>query len=262
MAPADERPLVRHTVAIAADRYEEAIGALVDCFPDGFEEERARGRVLLSAYLPAGRSLRLPRGYVATSAPVPAGWRDGWRAFHRPLVIDRFWIGPPWHVDGAPPGGERVVIEPGQAFGTGAHGSTRATLELLLGLPAGGALLDIGCGSGVLSIVAARLGYDPVLAVDADPLAVEATRENARRNGEAISAARADALLDPLPAAPFAVANLQREILEPLFRRDGLPDSIVVSGLLEREPFEPPGWRSAAVRVRDGWRAEHLRRLR
>jgi ribosomal protein L11 methyltransferase len=153
------------------------------------------------------------------------------------------------------------VIEPAQAFGTGAHGSTRATVEVLLELPAGGPLLDIGCGSGVLSIVAARLGYDPVRAIDMDPLAVAATSENAGRNGVTVTAERADALRDPLPAAPFALANLQHEILVPLFRRDDLPDSIVVSGLLADEAFAPPGWRSELVRVREGWRAEHLRRV-
>ena len=263
MAPAPDEPaLLRHTVRIAAACYEEAMAALVDCFPGGFEEEVHGASVLLSTCLPEGSRLALPAGYTAVEEPVAAGWRDGWKAFHRPVVLGRFWIGPPWLADEAPPASEKVVIEPAQAFGTGAHGSTRATIELLLDLPPGGPILDIGCGSGVLSIVAARLGYAPVRALDMDPLAVEATRENAARNGATITADRADALTDPLPPVPFALANLQREILEPLFVHDGLPDSIVVSGLLEDEPFAPVGWRSEAVRVHDGWRAEHLLRAR
>ena len=96
------------------------------------------------------------------------------------------------------------MIEPGAAFGTGAHGSTQAAAALLLEREPGGALLDIGCGSGVLSILAARLGWGPIQAVDLDPLAVAATRENATRNGVALEAWQADALADPLPAVPFA----------------------------------------------------------
>jgi ribosomal protein L11 methyltransferase len=258
----DEPELVRHTVAIPAERYELAMAELDAAFPDGFEEEEEDGaRILLSTCLPVGERLALPAGYVAVETPVPAGWREGWRAFHRPVVLGGFWIGPPWSTGEAPGGAELVVIEPGQAFGTGAHGSTRATIELLLELPPGGPLLDIGCGSGVLSIVAARLGYEPVSAIDLDALAVSATRENASRNGVAVAATQMDVLRDPLPATPFALANLQHEILVPLFARDGLPDSIVVSGLLAEEPFAPAGWRSERVRVRDGWRAEHLLRV-
>ena len=75
------------------------------------------------------------------------------------------------------------MIDPGQAFGTGAHATTRLCLELLLALEPAGPLVDLGCGSGVLAIAAAKLGWAPVLGVDHDPLAVEATRENARVNG-------------------------------------------------------------------------------
>ncbi len=75
------------------------------------------------------------------------------------------------------------MIDPGQAFGTGAHATTRLCLELLLALEPSGPLVDLGCGSGVLAIAAAKLGWGPVLGVDHDPLAVEATRENARVNG-------------------------------------------------------------------------------
>ena len=76
-----------------------------------------------------------------------------------------------------------LVIDPGQAFGTGAHHTTRLCLELLLELEPAGAFADWGCGSGVLAIAAARLGWAPVLACDSDPAAVEATRENAAVNG-------------------------------------------------------------------------------
>ena len=71
-----------------------------------------------------------------------------------------------------------LVIDPGQAFGTGAHATTRLCLELMLELPAaGGSFVDLGCGSGVLAIAAARLGYAPVLALDNDPASVQATAD-------------------------------------------------------------------------------------
>src|SRR5204863_3412814 len=128
------------------------------------------------------------------------------------------WVGPPWF----PPEEIAVVIDPGRAFGTGAHGSTRAALALLQELEPGPAL-DLGCGSGVLSIAALRLGFGPVRAFDIDPLAVSATAENAAQNGVAVDVALSDVLNDPLPAAPLWLANLELHLLEPLLARPDLP---------------------------------------
>src|SRR5206468_8894660 len=85
---------------------------------------------------------------------VEAGWEDRWREFHRPVRVGPLWIGPPW--ESAPADANAVVIDPGRAFGTGAHPTTRLCLELLLEAPRG-RVLDVGCGSGVLAISAARL---------------------------------------------------------------------------------------------------------
>src|SRR5205085_141938 len=120
-------------------------------------------------------------------------------------VVGRFWVGPPW--EQAPEGVEPIVIDPGRAFGTGAHPTTRLTLGLLQELEPS-SLLDVGCGSGVLSIAAARLGFEPVLGTDLDDAAVEATLENARRNGVSVEARRSDALTEPLPASAVVVANV------------------------------------------------------
>ena len=89
------------------------------------------------------------------------------------------WIGPPW--ESAPADALAVVIDPGRAFGTGAHATTRLCLELLLDAPRG-SVLDVGCGSGVLAIAAARLGFGPVAAVDVDEIAVDAA--TGKRRGE------------------------------------------------------------------------------
>ncbi len=77
-----------------------------------------------------------------------------------------------------------LVVDPGQAFGTGAHATTRLCLELLLDVEPRGSLADLGCGSGVLALAAARLGFAPVVALDHEAAAVEATLENARANGD------------------------------------------------------------------------------
>ena len=100
------------------------------------------------------------RRFVVTPRTSPEGWEDRWRDFHHGVVVGRFWVGPPW--EEAPAGVEAIVIDPGRAFGTGAHPTTRLTLELLQELEPG-SLLDVGCGSGVLSIAAAKLGFAPVV---------------------------------------------------------------------------------------------------
>ena len=112
--------------------------------------------------------------------------------------MGRFWVGPPWEQPT-----ERftpVVIDPGRAFGTGAHATTRLSLDLLQDLEPS-SLLDIGCGSGVLSIAAAKLGFAPIVAVDNEQDAVEIADLNAHANGVELSAYRADALVDDLPHA-------------------------------------------------------------
>ncbi len=255
MADSAEPAFVRWTVRVTESEGEVALLAALAAFPAGVEEERDGDAVLISGYAEPGFVPDLD----ASADAVPPGWRDGWRAFHRPVRVGPFWIGPPWLEpdDGV----EAVVIEPGLAFGTGAHGSTRAAAALLLREPAPrGSLLDIGCGSGVLAIIAARLGHRSVRAFDVDPDAVAAACANATANGVAIEVWTADALAGPIPAAALQVANLQRSLLEPLADRAALGPRVIVSGLLEHERFRPLGYDVADSEECDGWLALLLER--
>ncbi len=166
-------------------------------------------------------------------------WSERWREFHRPVLVGaRLWVRPPW----APVRADAIdlVVDPAQAFGTGAHPTTRMSLELLMSVEPGGALSDLGCGSGVLAIAAARLGFGPVSAYDHDPAAVEATLDNARANGvELERVERFDLRSRPAPVAPTVTANLVRPLLlrvAELMRET--PAALIVSGLLEGEEDE------------------------
>jgi ribosomal protein L11 methyltransferase len=233
----------RWSLRVPAAESEAALLRMIELFPDGVEEESDGAGIVLSGYADERRAGDL------TEAAVREGWEDAWREFHRPVRQGRIWVGPPW----AEPEPVAVVIDPGRAFGTGAHGSTRAALELLQQLAPRPAL-DLGCGSGVLSIAAMKLGFGPVQAFDIDPLAVDATRDNAARNGVMVEAAHADVLSDPLPPAPLWLANLELRLIEPLLRRDDRPDLVLCSGLLASQTA------GGDVRAEvDGWAAEVVR---
>lgn len=185
------------------------------------------------------------------------GWADAWRRFHQPLKIGPLWIGPPWE---RPPNDSlAVVIDPGQAFGTGAHATTRLCLELLLTLEHA-SVADLGSGSGVLAISAAKLGFSPVVAIDHDEAAVVATRTNATANRVQIEVRAGDVLEDALPEASVGLANLERRLVERLAARP-VPETLVVSGFLASDRLQlPAGWRRHDRRELAGWAAELLRR--
>ena len=149
--------------------------------PAGFEEVDLGPHVELAVYTDAEGEDAIREAFDrVASEPVEPGWEDRWRSFHRPVRAGGLWIGPPW--EQVPADGPAVVVDPGRAFGTGAHPTTRACIELLAELERG-SVLDAGCGSGVIAVAAARLGFEPVFALDADPAAVEAAEATARRNG-------------------------------------------------------------------------------
>jgi ribosomal protein L11 methyltransferase len=226
---------------------------MLELFPEGFEEVDSSDSVELVAYTDAGGEERLWHVFGgARGTDVAADWRDRWKAFHRPVRVGPLWIGPPW--DEAPPDATTVVIEPGRAFGTGAHPTTQLCIELLLELERG-SVVDLGCGSGVLAIAAAKLGFAPVRALDSDEHAVASTRANARANGVDVDAALADALAADLPRTDIAVANITRPTLEALAPRLG-SRLVVGSGYLPTDSEDLPGHRHLRRVTRDSWAAD------
>ena len=247
--------LVRATVSVHMECAEEARAVALELAPGGFEESERGTTLTLVLYVAEGAVEPIRRAFGDVSVtPVEPGWEDGWRAFHRPVRVGGLWIGPPWE---QPEAGEpTVVIDPGRAFGTGAHATTRLCVELLARCRRG-ALLDVGCGSGVLAIAAARLGFEPVWAVDNDPVAVETTIANARANGVAITASFLDGEQEILPPVDVVVANV---LLAPVERilvraRAGIA---ITSGYLVTDVPRPGRWRPVERLERDGWAADRF----
>ena len=124
-----------------------------------------------------------------------------------------------------------VVIEPGQGFGTGSHATTRLSLELLVELTPEGPIADWGCGSGILAIAAAKLGWGPVLACDIEPESVTETAESAQVNGVTVEVSRCD-VRQGGPAAPTVLANLVRPLLLQVAEHmTETPERMIISGL-------------------------------
>jgi len=249
-----KRALKRVATIVPAARAEEARAAVLELFPEGFEERDVPGGLELVAYVAdAKREERLRRLFgTVTVADVAEDWEDRWRAFHSGVRVGRLWVGPPW--ESAPRGAVAVVIDPGRAFGTGAHPTTRLCLELLGELPRG-RLLDVGCGSGVLAIAGAKLGFAPVSAIDVDPEAVKVATRNAKVNGVPIDVRLTDALVDPLPTADTVLANLTLDALIALGPRVSAT-WLITSGYLGGDELGLDGWELGDRRITDGWAAE------
>lgn len=226
---------------------------MIELFPEGFEEVEVKAGLELAAYTNAAGEERVWQVFGPGRAEdVEAGWSDAWKQFHRPVRIGPLWIGPPWEMPVA--GALAVVVDPGRAFGTGSHPTTRLCLELLLEAEIS-SLLDLGCGSGVLAIAGARLGFSPVRALDLDPLAVEAANANAAANGVAVEVGAADVLVDPLPETTVAVANIALPQIEVVAGRVQAL-SLITSGYLASERPSLRGWLHRDRRAADGWAAD------
>jgi len=241
--------LIRLAVRCPPGLAEVVLAELLVLAPGGVEEDEGDGYVEYAIYGAAGELPEL--GTLAaeveggpidvTSEEIPDDWTDRWRDFHKPIVVgDRLVVAPSWEED--PPGGEleRIVVDPGQAFGTGAHATTRMCLELLIELAdagaAAGPIADWGTGSGVLAIAAAKLGFAPVAGCDHESAALAAAAENAVANGVEVALERRNLRSEPAPCAPTVTANLTAPVLlEVADRLETAPSRLVCSGLLHRE---------------------------
>jgi ribosomal protein L11 methyltransferase len=279
--------MIRLAVRVRSERAEIVLAELLELAPAGVEEvELPDGTIEYAVYgapgeVPDVPDLQAVAGgelVAVTSSELEDDWAERWKSFHRPVVVTAaelvdsggldgrpefraLRIRPPW--DGSLAGSAsgamaELVIDPGQAFGTGAHAKTRLCLELLLGLAAAdasrGAVLDVGAGTGVLAIAAARLGFAPVLAIDNELESVRAAAGNAAANGVEVEVRRADLRTDELASdgpPQLITANLLRPLLLSLC--DSLPwtpGELIAGGLLAGETDEV----AAAFAERHGMR--------
>jgi ribosomal protein L11 methyltransferase len=266
----------RAALALRADAAEAVIDVLLDLLPHGIREREDGDAVEVVIYdspltiaqleTIAGPALLAP---IAVE-DVPGGWRERRARESRPLEIaGRIHLRRPWD---APPasGLLDVVIERGRGFGTGSHPTTAMVLELLCDTEPQGPLVDLGCGSGVLSIAAAKLGWNPVVGLDYDMAAVEEARANVAENGVEATIEGADLRIDAIPEAAVALANVNPLAIHALIA-PRIPASVgmlVASGLVGGEVagalelYAGVGLIERRRLERHGWAAIELRRAR
>jgi ribosomal protein L11 methyltransferase len=266
--------VIRLAVRVRRDQAELVLAELLELAPAGVEElQVGTGTVEFAVYGAPGELPRLPDLTAAagdalveiSTSETPDDWQERWKQFHKPVLISApvppsgaaripsLHVRPPWEAPHTNDDDvEEIVIDPGQAFGTGAHASTRMCLELLLQLAAhggaGGALMDVGTGSGVLAIAAARLGFHPVLGLDHERESVEAARQNALENSAEIDVQRFELRSQTLPwlgagerpsGSIVVVANLLRPLLMELAgKMPSAPTHLIAGGLLRGEVDE------------------------
>ena len=284
--------MIRLAVRCSPDQADLVLAELTVLAPNGVEEERGPGYVEYAIYGGEGELPELGsidavvagRPIEVSSTEIPDDWADRWRDFHKPqLVGERLWLRPSW--EPAREGAIDLIVDPGQAFGTGAHPTTRLCLEYLLELAAGGenegALVDLGTGSGVLAIAAAKLGWSPVTGYDHEPAAIEASAANASVNGVTVDFHRQN-LRESLPELAPTVCR-QHDVPDPEGRcatwARGRPPNLplvtrsrprgpilVLSGILPPEldevaaAFAPAGFAEHDRRQLGDWAALLLRR--
>jgi ribosomal protein L11 methyltransferase len=274
--------------ALASFLEDEGVSALITEVHAPDAAAPPPGRALLEAHVEADRERPLVAGLtrwldslrtiepaaadvrVATAPLPPVDWEAAFRLHHRPLVIGRrLLVAPPWDVPDAPDR-EVLVIEPGMAFGTGQHDTTRTCLEEIETAVAEGQVrsaLDVGTGSGVLAMALARLGVPRVVALDLDAGVLPLARENLARNGAGavllaagtVGAVRgrfdlvvanllADALIDEASALAATVAPGGRLIVSGIL--DSQADTVAATSPL----------RVTATRAAGPWRTLRLER--
>lgn len=273
--------MIRLAIRCRAENAELALAQLIELAPTGIEEVRDGDIVEYAVYGPPGEIPELPDLQAAvgddlvevTTTEVADDWQERWRDFHHAMKISpasgagerSFFLRPSWEDVAVPDGAVEVVLDPGQAFGTGSHPTTRLCVAHLLDLEPGGEFVDLGCGSGVLAIAAAKLEWGPVRAYDFEQLAVDATEVNARDNGVSLSVERVDVRREVggvPPLAPTIFINILKPVLLDVAAQlpsdHGVRD-LVLAGLLDEEAddvvagFAARGFTEVARNSEGGW---------
>lgn len=254
--------MIRLAIRCRRTEAEAALAELLALAPSGIEEVNepggARGVVEYAIYgapgeLPELGELRAAAGGALVevrSERFPDDWNERWKRFYHPVLIaGRLYVRPPWERPAERGGVTEVVIDPGQAFGTGTHATTSMCLELMLDASRRNrsflerlrrrgrrSFCDLGCGSGVLAIAAAKLGFAPVLAVDSESAAIEECERNARLNFVDVELQKLDLRSEQPPQADVVTANLTTALLQRIARSweaGGVrPGIVIASGLL------------------------------
>ena len=202
-------------------------------------------------------------------------WANNWKTFFKPMAVgERLWISPTWTASEPPRGRTVLRIDPGMAFGTGGHETTRLMLEAMEPLiTPDAAVLDIGCGSGILSIAAMLLGAKQAVGVDIDPLAVKTAMENGAENGfgaPAYTVMQGDLAKTVTGQYDLVVANIVADAIlaltpaVPPFLKPG--GRYLVSGIIDtreeevRQMVTANGWIVESRREQKGWIGMVLRR--
>jgi ribosomal protein L11 methyltransferase len=284
--------------ATCSPESEEPVAAcFIDAGCDGVHIESARSSAgsacAITGYLPVddrleGALARLQESLAAlrdfgidpgdgrlTTRPIQdEEWAEAWKRFFHPLRVGRsLVIKPSWEAFTPRPGDRVIELDPGMAFGTGAHPTTQLCLALLEERVApGDRVLDLGTGSGILAIAAARLGSARVLALDVDPIAVSAARENAARNGVSERVTVQEGSVEAAGSAPYdlIVANILagviRDLAPDLARLTRPGGLLLASGIIADRAGEvaaalkAAGFHLEATRADAEWRALVARR--
>ena len=276
-------------IDLAEDDVDEAGALLFELGAAGVEQRDATtlvrgapGKVTLVGSFERAEDARaataeLPEAWAPRVEEVVGdAWRDEWKKHFEPFrVCEGVVVRPPWREHAAAPGEHVVVLEPGRAFGTGLHETTSLVAEELAQTPLSGVtVLDVGCGSGVLSLIALALGATRARAIDVDPDAVAVTRENADRNGVGDRVETDETPVEALAGSyPLVLANIESKTLvdlaAALSARVAPGGLLVLSGILSAAvmPSQLADIRRAfaaleeeGVRTKGEWIAVRMRR--
>lgn len=244
-----------------------------------------REHVSVSVYVPAETSAAEVMSFLrqrfesehadvelTASGVCEEDWAESWKQYYHPVRIGRIVIVPAWERFEPTPGDVIVTMDPGMAFGTGTHETTRLVIGMIdKYMHSGDRVLDLGCGSGILSIAASKMGARECYAYDIDPVAVKVTRENIKDNGVGnVFCDTSDLLanVDRSESYDLIVANIVADII--LRMADDVGEclapngKLVVSGIIDErsdevvDAFLARGWRVVEIAHENGWCAAVL----